>query len=487
MYKKRVNGWLKHYDFIIFDLLSIQIAFVLAYIIRFGIANPYMNREYLNLAVVFELVDFFSMVAFNAYKNVLKRGWYIEFVSTLKHVCIVEGITLFYLFTTQDSAIYSRISFYVMMPIYVAISYMVRVLWKYKLLKIGVRETKSSVIVMAPGDMLASCIAELRKVDMGAWVRCGVVPTDGDVGEYIETEDGLKVDVVSTYDGFLSYVQGEWVDEVYIFTKNMHDYPQRLVKTLNVMGIATHLAVAKVENVYSRKQLVEKVGDYVMLTTTINYISPLKLFLKRAMDILGGIIGCIITLILVILIGPAIYISSPGPIFFKQTRIGRNGKTFVMYKFRTMYLDAERQKKELMSENKVSDGMMFKLDFDPRIIGNKILPDGRTKTGLGQFLRRTSLDEFPQFINVLKGDMSMVGTRPPTLDEWEKYEPHHRARMSFRPGLTGLWQVSGRSNITDFEEVVRLDMNYIDYWTLKRDIKIIFMTILGIVSRDGAV
>ena len=127
------------------------------------------------------------------------------------------------------------------------------------------------------------------------------------------------------------------------------------------------------------------------------------------------------------------------------------------------------------------------MDFDPRIIGNKILPDGTKKTGIGQFIRKTSIDELPQFWNILKGDMSLVGTRPPTLDEWEKYEPHHRARMSFRPGLTGLWQVSGRSNITDFEEVVKLDTQYIREWSVKNDLRIIFKTITGVLKSDGAV
>lgn len=149
-------------------------------------------------------------------------------------------------------------------------------------------------------------------------------------------------------------------------------------------------------------------------------------------------------------------------------------------------MDAEERKKELMVQNKVSDGMMFKMDFDPRIIGNKILPDGTKKTGIGQFIRKTSIDELPQFWNILKGDMSLVGTRPPTLDEWEKYEPHHRARMSFRPGLTGLWQVSGRSNITDFEKVVKLDTKYIGEWSVKNDLKIIFQTIVGVLKNEGA-
>ena len=218
----------------------------------------------------------------------------------------------------------------------------------------------------------------------------------------------------------------------------------------------------------------------------MNYASTTQLLAKRGMDILGGLVGCIITLIVTIFVGPAIYIASLGPIFFAQERIGRNGRKFRMYKFRSMYMDAEERKKELAAQNKVSDGMMFKMDFDPRIIGNRILPDGTKKTGIGQFIRKTSIDELPQFWNILKGDMSLVGTRPPTLDEWEKYEPHHRARMSFRPGLTGLWQVSGRSNITDFEEVVRLDTQYIGEWSVKGDIKIIWQTAVGVLRNDGA-
>ena len=138
-------------------------------------------------------------------------------------------------------------------------------------------------------------------------------------------------------------------------------------------------------------------------------------------------------------------------------------------------MEAEERKKELMEQNKVKDGMMFKMDDDPRII-----------KGIGHFIRKTSIDEFPQFWNVLKGDMSMVGTRPPTLDEWEKYSPRHRIRMATKPGLTGMWQVSGRSNITDFEEVVKLDERYIREWCFGLDIKIILKTVGNMVSGDGA-
>ena len=152
-----------------------------------------------------------------------------------------------------------------------------------------------------------------------------------------------------------------------------------------------------------------------------------------------------------------------------------------------MYLDAEARKKELLAQNKINGGLMFKLDFDPRIIGNKILPGGTRKTGVGQFIRNTSIDEFPQFFNVLKGDMSLVGTRPPLVSEFDAYQLHHRARMAVKPGITGLWQVSGRSEITDFEEVVRLDTQYINNWSMGLDMRILLQTVVAVLKRRGSI
>ena len=204
--------------------------------------------------------------------------------------------------------------------------------------------------------------------------------------------------------------------------------------------------------------------------------------LKRIMDICGGLAGCILTGIIFLFVAPAIYIKSPGPIFFSQYRVGKNGRKFKIYKFRSMYMDAEERKKELMKQNRVSDGLMFKMENDPRVIGSEKGPG----KGIGNFIRKTSLDEFPQFFNVLKGDMSLVGTRPPTVDEWEKYELHHRARLAIKPGLTGMWQVSGRSEITDFEEVVKLDTKYISEWSFMLDIKILFKTVLIVLGQKGS-
>ena len=252
-------------------------------------------------------------------------------------------------------------------------------------------------------------------------------------------------------------------------------------------GVTIHLNLAKMNDGSINNQFIEKVGNYTVITRSMNYASTRELLMKRCLDILGGLVGCFFTGIIFLFVAPAIYIASPGPIFFSQERIGKNGKKFKMYKFRSMYLDAEERKAELMEENKLGDGKMFKMDFDPRVIGNRELPDGTRKTGVGDFLRRTSLDEFPQFWNVLKGDMSLVGTRPPLESETSLYELHHHARLAIKPGITGVWQVNGRSDITDFEEVVRLDKEYIENWDISMDFKVLFKTVKVLLKKDGAV
>ena len=193
--------------------------------------------------------------------------------------------------------------------------------------------------------------------------------------------------------------------------------------------------------------------------------------LKRLMDIVGALVGLAITLIVGIVLTPFLLLESPGPLIFKQKRVGVNGRIFDFYKFRSMYADAEERKKELMKQNEMH-GLMFKMENDPRI------------TKVGAFIRKTSIDELPQFWNVLKGDMSLVGTRPPTVDEYEQYNYSQKRRISFRPGITGLWQISGRSDITDFDDVVKLDLEYIDNWSLFLDVKIIFKTV-GVVFRGS--
>ena len=194
---------------------------------------------------------------------------------------------------------------------------------------------------------------------------------------------------------------------------------------------------------------------------------------KRLIDIVGSIVGLILTGILSIPIAIAIKLSSEGPVLFHQTRCGWMGRKFQIWKFRSMYADAESRKK--LVENQAT-GAFFKNDNDPRV------------TPIGNFLRRTSLDELPQFWNVLKGDMSLVGTRPPTPEEVETYQIPEWQRLDVKPGMTGEWQVNGRSQVRNFEDVIELDLRYQRNWSLKYDLKLIFKTIVIVFNKNnGAV
>lgn len=193
---------------------------------------------------------------------------------------------------------------------------------------------------------------------------------------------------------------------------------------------------------------------------------------KRGFDIVGSLLILPFVLVLWIFIAVAIKLSSRGPVIFKQTRVGRAGKTFISYKFRSMVADAEKQLPKLRKRNEIS-GPVFKMKDDPRV------------TRVGRFLRQTSLDELPQFFNVLKGDMSLVGPRPPLPAEVKKYTREQRRRLTIKPGITGPWQVSGRSNVS-FDEWVRLDVYYIQNWSLLLDLTILLKTVGVVVSRKGA-
>lgn len=457
MYKKGSKGWLKHFDFILLDMICLQIAFLLAYVIRHDSGSPYIVPLYRNMAIFMELLDIVVMFFYETLSNVLKRGYFREFAATVKHVLLVELFSVLYLFTMQEGQAYSRTALYLTGVIYAILTYIVRIIWK-KILRSRMSEGNRSLLVVTTKDMAEQVVHNIRENNYERFALSGLVIIDDDLcGTKI-----AGVPVVANEENAAAYVCREWIDEVFVIPATDVPYPYALMEQFTEAGVTVHLNLAKVsEAMGGKKQLVEKVGPYTVLTTSINYASTKQLFMKRAIDIAGGLFGCLLTLLITLFVGPAIYLKSPGPIFFSQERVGKNGKKFKMYKFRSMYMDAEERKAELMKQNRVSDGMMFKLDFDPRVIGNEILPDGTKKTGIGNFIRVTSLDEFPQFFNVLKGDMSIVGTRPPTLDEWNKYELHHRARLAIKPGITGMWQVSGRSEITDFEEVVKLDTEYI--------------------------
>lgn len=482
MYRQKSKGWYKHKDFIFMDLCCIVIAFILADWFRHeAIINLYTDEIYRNTIIFIVLLDLCVSVVSESYKGVLKRGYYLEFNAVLKQTIIAELGTGLYLFSIDNGHNFSRIVLYLMGIIYTGLTYLTRILWKKHLKSKMAEEGEHSLYIVTNENSAEDVIRNVRENNYNLYDINGLVIIDKDMtGSWIS-----GIPVVAELKDASAYICQKWVDEVFINVDEDYPFPQELMDELLEMGIVVHRNLAKIKSMQGQRQMIETVGGYTVLTTSMNFATDRQAFAKRTLDIVGGLVGCILTGIIYIFIGPAIYISSPGPIFFSQVRIGQNGKPFKMYKFRSMYMDAEERKAELMAQNKMSDGRMFKLDFDPRVIGNKILPDGRKKTGVGEFIRKTSLDEFPQFWNVLKGDMSLVGTRPILQDELEQYELHHRARIATKPGITGMWQVSGRSNITDFEEVVRLDTEYITKWNFGLDIKILLQTVKTVLKREG--
>lgn len=265
------------------------------------------------------------------------------------------------------------------------------------------------------------------------------------------------------------------VDQIYIKARHCGDAidVQPYINMCVEMGVTAKVIM----NAYSSgtaQSYVSSVGTYPVITYhTVSLNVGARAF-KRVVDIIGSLIGIIVFSPIMLGTTLAIKLDSKGPVIFKQQRVGMNGRHFNMYKFRSMCIDAEEKKKELMQQNEMGNGFMFKMKDDPRI------------TKVGKFIRKTSIDELPQFFNVLIGDMSLVGTRPPTVDEVEQYERRHWRRISIKPGITGMWQVSGRSTITDFEEIVELDTKYIDCWDVFMDFKIMIQTVLQVVLRKGA-
>ena len=476
MYKRYAQGWSKHLDFILLDFVSLQLAFIFASLIRIH-RFPYNSLLYRDLGMALTLIDAVVIMFLNTMHDVLKRGYYVEFVRTLKHCVIVLALSTTYMFILHTGDSYSRIVLFITAGLYFIITYSLRIIWKSFILRRGTSERKKMTMLAVLDENTADHMMERLLSDpMGSFDIVGVVLNGG------KRKEVGSVPVVCSLEEASMYISRKWIDSVYIDCPSTDPLIAQLMDDCQIMGVPTHYHIQEVSK-RGGKQFSEKIAGTTVLTTSVNYATPVQLLMKRLLDIIGGLVGSLIALIIIAVVGPQIKKKSPGPVIFKQTRVGRNGKRFKIYKIRSMYLDAEEKKEELWKDSR---GAMFKLDFDPRVIGNEILPNGEKKTGIGDFIRRTSLDEFPQFFNVLLGQMSLVGTRPPTEDEWEKYEYHHRARLACKPGITGLWQVSGRSEITDFEEVVKLDTQYITNWSMSLDFSILLKTVWIVLTGKGA-
>lgn len=265
------------------------------------------------------------------------------------------------------------------------------------------------------------------------------------------------------------------IDQVYVMSKQngVSEMVQNCLSLCLEMGVIAKVVMNSYQT-DGAKCYVDREGTYPVITYHNISLNVFKRATKRLIDIFGAVVGIILFSPIMCVTSLAIKCDSRGPVIFKQKRVGMNGRIFYMYKFRSMCVDAEERKHELLLANEMDTCLMFKMEDDPRV------------TRVGKIIRKTSIDELPQFFNVLLGNMSLVGTRPPTIDEVKQYERGHWRRLSIKPGITGVWQVSGRSSIKSFDEVVEMDIQYIDRWSVLYDVEILLKTIIQVICQRGA-
>lgn len=481
MNSRSAKGLIKHADFILLDMICLQISFVIAYWVFHDLSNPYDNDAFQYQAVVLMAAQLLFIAFGNGYSGILRRGKLDELVAVIRHTAYILVISLIYLFVVHRTGIVSRLQYGGTVTLFILIGWGVHLLNKLRIQ--GNKEAGRSLMLVTTQELLPGVMKKIKKDRTCLISGIFLLNNVPDINHY----DDIPV---YPYGGeHMQKFIKQWVDEVLIVPPEGGKYYQTLSKFSEKLinsGIAVSFTMSiPIGGDWTSLDL-RKIGEQKVFTASLRSTSVRDAMLKRMLDIVTSVIGCVITGLIVLIVGPIIYTKSPGLIFFAQERIGRNGKPFKMYKIRTMYPDAEARKEELTEHNRVDSGMMFKIEDDPRIIGSeKKDKKGRPK-GIGNFLRKYSLDEFPQFFNVLKGDMSVVGWRPCTLSEWEKYNLKDRIRASMKPGITGMWQVNGRSGVTDFDEVVRLDREYLENWSIGMDVKIMIKTIWIVISGTGA-
>ncbi len=464
---RKPSSRIKHIDFILIDLLALEISFIASYLLRFS-RDFDTPANYTQLNIYTLLIYLIIIFLFPFHSGILKRGHFTEFYMVLFQDIAEFTAILLLLFALQTIQIHSRIFVGTFFLLNLFLQFLARELWKkFVLNRMSKSGNKIHVIIVTYRENAQFMVDNLTQGKLDIYQVDRIMLLDKD--NRYEPINGIKV--VYRND-IAELLRTHVVDEVFIGSKTREVKDTgRLISWFLSMGIAVHVMsdifINEVPNM-----TVDKIGNMTFISSTMTPITPEQKAMKRAADIFVSLIGLVLTGIFFIIFAPIIVIQSPGPVFFKQTRVGLNGRKFKMYKFRSMELDADEKKAELLKDNEVK-GQMFKIKDDPRVIP------------IGRFLRKTSIDEFPQFLNILKGDMSLVGTRPPTLDEFEHYRPDHMSRLAMKPGLTGMWQISGRSEIKDFEEVCELDRYYISNFSIPLDMEIILKTIRVVLTRKG--
>ena len=420
----------------------------------------------LNTVFVLFILHFAAFYISGYGKDFFKRDQSVELVETIKYIIFYALLISFSSFFLKEKFVISRRGMIYLLSLYGVLNYLLSFIVKRYWVYFNHNLKGSSKILLITATSRTEKVLDrlLTENDVQGKLAAVCVLDKPDFSHD-------KV-VVVPREQLLSYATHEVVDEVFVNLPSENYDIGSIISQFETMGIDVTVNLNAFDKNLGRNKQIHEMAGLNVVTFSTKFYKPSHVIAKRAIDICGAIVGLIICGIVSIVLFPMIR-KDGGPAIFSQTRIGKNGRHFTFYKFRSMRIDAESIKEQLMEQNTMQGGM-FKMDNDPRV------------TKVGHFIRKTSLDELPQFWNVLIGDMSLVGTRPPTVDEYDKYTPEQKRRLSFKPGITGLWQISGRSEITNFDDVVKLDVAYIDGWTIWKDFEILFKTIKVVLMRDGA-
>lgn len=413
------------------------------------------------------IVEFFTDINYNFFR----RGYFEEFVSVVRNQFIYTILWIVILYLVHRTADLSRLVFGYFIVINIMFTFIFRILFKQYMTRIyKISKYSSRLLLVSSSTQVETVLGNLIGYNEWNRILVGVVLTDkSQVGEVI-----CGLPIVADRTSLLNYVVHHNVDEIFINDNIIMHEPilEKWISELENMGVIVDLNIDIFNIPSSGKKVLNRVGKYSVVTFARNIFSNRQILAKRMLDITGSLVGVIILGIATVFVAPAIKLDSPGPVFFGQTRVGKMVEN-LLFISSVPCIKMQNKEKRTYEKNEVK-GLMFKMEDDPRI------------TRVGKILRNTSIDELPQFWNVLRGDMSLVGTRPPTVDEFERYEAKHKCRLSMTPGLTGLWQISGRSDIKDFDEVVKLDMQYIDNWSILQDIKILILTVWVVLTGKGS-
>ena len=480
MHIKAKYSWFKHLDFMIIDLISLLVAFVISYALKFGSMNFLQSDSWSKYVIIISLVCIIITFIVNPYSGIFRRRYYQEIIKSLQFTIYnLLGISVI-LYTFKSGEIYSREVTIWMYMLYFPLSLSLKYIWKKLLVsgKVIINTTKQiSLFIIASSDNFRQTIRNVMAGDLQLYDIKGISILGGSNRKNIDIDNDNSGKTIPVIEDYISFILNNNISDVLI-AADLSEISEEVYKTLSINGVGVNLVVDNVIGFQSEDQYIQNFGVYKALSINAFSFTPGQVFylgIKRVVDVIASLVG-IVFLVPISIVVKLIYVLSGdnASIFYRQNRIGENGRKIKIWKFRSMVPNADAVLKDLLKnpEYKRQWEENQKLDNDPRI------------TKAGHILRITSIDELPQLVNVLIGDMSLVGPRPLVEGELEEHGGL-KLYQKVRPGITGWWGCSGRSNV-DYRERLELEYYYVKNCSLYLDILCIFRTVFAVLKREGA-